>query len=228
MIKFWSNPMSQPCRAVGYVLKKLAIEHEIIKTSLSRDTKSEDFKAKVNKRGKIPVIDVEGSKIIESSAIMQYLCDSNSNGEELLPKEDLIARSKVISMLDVSATTYRPVFSEANNKLMFKPVFYGGEKPTEEERKEVLGKVYSQFKDLNDILADQKFIAIDKFTIADVQIYNEVLNVCTVVELETKDYEFLNSWKEEIEKDPIITEIGNTFVSMFNKAKERSLKLNKM
>ncbi|CAI2379954.1 unnamed protein product [Moneuplotes crassus] len=224
MIKFWTNPMSQPCRAVTSVLKLLEMEYEEVKTSLAGGTRTPEFLSTVNPRGKIPVIESEGSKLVESSAILRYLCNLSPNGGNLYPKDDLISRARIDSMLDINATAYRPAFSAANNHLCFIPTFYGGPEPTEEKAEEVTQGVHSQFEDIDRILTDQKFIAIDTFSIADVQIYHEVLNVSTVCEISTEKYENLHAWKAEVEKIPEITEIGGVFIKMFNKAKERFLK----
>lgn len=111
-LKYWGVNSSQPCRTILYVLRTLKLDYEHNEVRPRVDTRAEWFKRDINRYGKIPVIEHNGVKMFESSAISRYLLTLYDTNNILYPK-DLIQRQKVDSMLDINATMYRPVFMSA-------------------------------------------------------------------------------------------------------------------
>ena len=61
--------------------------------------------------------------------------------------------------------------------------------------------VHLNLSDIDEIASFDQFIAGPKFSIADVQIYNEVFNVTTHLEIDISKYQNLKRWFEEVSKD---------------------------
>ena len=72
VLKFWCDPVSQPCRTILYILKRYQIEHQYNFIALFKDTRSENFKKNVNPKGTVPVIEHDGQKIYESATQARY------------------------------------------------------------------------------------------------------------------------------------------------------------
>src|SRR5690349_9820020 len=98
-IKLYADPGSQPCKAVEYTLKYLGADYEYIETLVGTGTRTPEYK-KLNPVGKVPLIDVEGTKLRESGAILRYLLDTHEGGDALLPRDDKLARAVVDQWLD--------------------------------------------------------------------------------------------------------------------------------
>ena len=102
LIKYWGMYASQPWRTVIYVFRRLKIPYEHNEVRPRLDTRSADFKKIINRRGKTPVIEHNGVKMIESASIARYLLALYDKEELLIPQKDLVARQKVETMLDIS------------------------------------------------------------------------------------------------------------------------------
>jgi DNA phosphorothioation-dependent restriction protein DptG len=94
--------------------------------------------------------------------------------------------------------------------------FFGQEKLTEEETKELMDKVFTEFLDLDNHLAESKFLAGETMTIADVQVYNEVLSVTSFLRLKIDEYAHLHEWRDMVSKDPSISQIDKEFHEAFD------------
>ena len=210
-IKLYANILSQPSRTVLFALKKSGVEHEYENVEIPKGTRSEEFKKNVNPKGLVPVLDVDGEKITESGVIARYVLDSFYKGEDLLPKEDRLARARVEEIIDFSGTTIRPGLIKPQIALVFGPMFLGKDKPGEEESKALLAEIDGIFKTLDSQLEGKTYFYGDKLTIGDVQVYNEILNVSTFLKLDLADFSNLKTWKETVEGDSTIGEINKKF-----------------
>ena len=164
-LKLHADVLSQPCRSVLYVLKKLSIEHEYIHVEIPTGTRSEEFKKNVNPKGQVPVLEVGDVKITESGPIIRYLLDTYDKEEVLLPRTDKLARAKVEEVQDVCSTSIRPSFAKAFIAIVMKPKHFGGESPSEEETKELMGEVHGTLKKLDHLLEGKQFFTGENLTI---------------------------------------------------------------
>ena len=64
-----------------------------------------------------------------------------------------------------------------------------------------MSDIHLNFTDIDEIASFDQFIAGPKFSIADVQIYNEVFNVVTHLEIDISKYKNLKKWYDEVTKD---------------------------
>ena len=126
--------------------------------------------------------------------------------ESLLPRTDLKERSKIDALLDWNGTTVRPTLGGLLIKVIFTPMF-GGPEATEEERKQLMDKILDLYKEIDEILSHHAFLANDNLTIADVQIYNEIILNQAFFKYEFTDYPNLIKWKAKMEEDPVLQEM---------------------
>lgn len=146
--------------AIHVILNELNVPFEAIKQD---DLKAPDF-LKLNPRGQIPLLIVDGEPVKEGAAIITYLLDTHAN--DLLPKSG-IERAKALEWLMWCNASLHPACSK----------IFGLKKPTADvldaKAKEDLQKLYlSQVQELwNEAdarLAKTKYLAGDKVTAADI------------------------------------------------------------
>ena len=136
-LKFWTDPISEPCRTVKYALLRLGVEHEEKFTAVFKDTRTDDFKKNVNPRGLVPTVHHDDVQLCESATAVRYLLDYYEGDEELLPRSCPKMRAKVDYWLDWNDTTARPALIPAVFKIKFGPAVMGAPEPSDEE-KEIL------------------------------------------------------------------------------------------
>ena len=146
--------------AIHVILNELNVPFEAIKQG---DLKAPDF-LKLNPRGQIPLLIVDGEPVKEGAAIITYLLDTHAN--DLLPKSG-IERAKALEWLMWCNASLHPACSK----------IFGLKKPAADvldaKAKEDLQKLYlSQVQELwNEAdarLAKTKYLAGDKVTAADI------------------------------------------------------------
>lgn len=207
-LKLWANILSQPSRTIIYILKKFNIDHEYIHVDIPKETRSEEFRKNVNPAGSVPVIEHDGEKFFESASIIRYLIDTFGKDDTLLPSTDRKARARIEATLDRNGNTLRPSIAGALVELIFKPMFFGAPPPGPEETKVQMDKLNSAFEEINTKLEGHKFLCGDELTIADLQVYNEVLNATAIGRFALDSHPNLQQWKIEVEKDPIVQSIN--------------------
>ncbi len=146
--------------AVHVILNELNVPFEAIKQD---DLKAPEF-VKLNPRGQIPLLIIDGEPVKEGAAIITYLLDTHANG--LLPPSG-IARAKALEWLMWCNASLHPACSK----------IFGLKKPSADvfdaKTKEDMQKLFvSQVQDLwNEAdarLATSKYLAGDKVTAADI------------------------------------------------------------
>ena len=214
-IKFWGNVVSQPSRMISYVMEKLEIEHEYIHTHFIKDTRSEEFKKNVNKFGKVPVIHVNDVRLAESASIARYLCSMYDTEEILYPKSDLKLRAKVDELLDWNGHSGKPNFSTAYIAISVGPRIMHSVPPTDEVFDKLMQGANSNLKFIDDLIKDNDFVIGDRFTIADIQLYNEVFNWQQFTGFSIDEYENIQRWMERVyEKEEVVRKLDAKFFEL--------------
>ena len=98
-MQLYYSPFSQPSNAVRLLIfsSNLDKEFEFIPVTLEV-LKSDEF-AKINPLKQVPVLVDSGATILESAAIMEYICQKWKLEQHWLPSEDLLKRAKVSEYL---------------------------------------------------------------------------------------------------------------------------------
>ncbi|GMF21708.1 unnamed protein product [Phytophthora fragariaefolia] len=107
-LKLYANLISQPSRAVAWVLKVKGVDHELVPVTPGSDFfKSDEFKA-INPNRLVPAIKDGDFVLTEGMAILQYLGDKYdwTGPKDLYPK-DLQVRAKVNEFLHWHHTNTR-------------------------------------------------------------------------------------------------------------------------
>lgn len=188
------------------------------------DTRSEEFKKNVNRKGQVPVIEHDGFKISESATILRYLVDTFADDSTLLPKADRLARAKVDTVLDLHGNFYRPAIAPAQFRIVLAPILLGIPAPSEAETKQILDALNAVLVELNNSLEGKNYLAGDNLTIGDLQIYNEVLNVRILMKRTLDEYPNIQRWNSKIEEDPIVAEINKELYDFFGKVLQSASK----
>ncbi|CEG43792.1 glutathione theta class [Plasmopara halstedii] len=107
-LTLYANLISQPSRAVAWVLKVKNVDHKFVEMSPGSDLfKSDEFKA-MNPNKLVPVIKDDDFVLTEGMAILQYLSDKYdwTGPSDLYPK-DLKVRAKINEFLHWHHTNTR-------------------------------------------------------------------------------------------------------------------------
>lgn len=169
-ITFYYDIMSQPCRAVYIFLKMEGIPFNAKEMSLiAGENQHEDF-LKVNPLGKVPVIDDNGFILTESTAILKYLSDNYASTDRWYPK-NFERRARVDEYcawyhVNTRLKSIKVYWAEV---LLKKPA--SRVKPLVEDMGNMLDKLATVF------LKDQKFLAGDSCTSADLLAACEIMQV---------------------------------------------------
>jgi len=140
---------------------------------------------KINPAQTVPAIDDNGFILGESEAIVRYLINSRKVGEEFYPSDPKI-RAQVDKYFPFHHNTIRPVLLKnfiANYKDLFPPEMV---ETGLENYKEEVKNCLKQFEEL--YLKDQKYLAGEKLTIADIFAVMELTLAADHTDCDLKDY----------------------------------------
>lgn len=146
--------------AVHVILNELNVPFEAIEQA---DLKAPEF-LKLNPRGQIPLLVVDGEPVKEGAAMITYLLDTHAN--DLLPKSGL-PRAKALEWLMWCNASLHPAYSK----------LFGLKKPSadvldakakEELQTLFLTQVQELWNEADARLANTKYLAGDKVSAADI------------------------------------------------------------
>ena len=160
-----------------------------------REHKSAEYLA-INPAGAIPAmkeVDADGTEfiLVESHAILRYLCDSREVDDHWYPK-DLRARAKVDAYLDSHHSTLRAGMTGYISRVLF-----GGGKYTEDDLKMYVDKYVAAWKSMDDTLSKQAYLAGETISIADLSAIME-LEQGIIINADLTDYPNLKAWKDKV------------------------------
>jgi glutathione S-transferase len=178
MLKIYGVPNSQPVRAVVWVCLMKGLPFEFLMTSQNRAAKQPDYLEQVNPRGTIPAIDDEGLILWESHAIMIYLCEKHG-WTDLWP-DKLEERATVNQYLHFHHRNTREVVIQWSRALW--PALFDVKDPDEKwfARNTFPGMrnnsevVANTLKIVDGMLKNDRFIAGENLTLADISAYEEL------------------------------------------------------
>ncbi|CAG9310460.1 unnamed protein product [Blepharisma stoltei] len=205
-LTLYSNPFSQPCRAVRCFLALNHIDYELHPIDFGKgDHRSPEFLA-INPQGLIPVITHGDFTLSESGAILIYLAEAFHVENQWYPA-DIHQRAQINSYLHWHHTNSRKhVYGYVFHKVT-QPVFMGLPPIAPEKEAELKANVDTFMAGINQTLEAHHYIArTSQASLADLQCF------CELAQLKLANYDFtpypaVKRWFEELESNPQINEI---------------------
>nr|UVC41629.1 glutathione S-transferase 6 [Eriocheir sinensis] len=167
MLKLYVDLMSQPSRAVYIFMKKTKIPFETKLVNLAKGEHYTKEYATVNPFKLVPALDDNGFKLIESIAILRYLCREYSVDDHWYPK-DSKAQARVDEYLEWQHANTRLNCAMYFQHKFLIPKLFGREVNMKKvaDFQTRMETVLEQFETV--WLKDQPFVAGNKISIADI------------------------------------------------------------
>ena len=205
-LKLYADPGSQPSQAVHYVLKKLEIDFEYVTTLAGEGTKTEEY-IKINPLKKVPAIVHDDFILIESVAIISYLCDSFEKGETLLPRDDQKQRARVNMWLQWNGGELRHNSEKMWYVCLLNHNWLGIPEASDEVKQKSKEVFFDSLEHLENQLAKTEYVSGDSISAADVQIFFEIYITMLAIKLDLSKFASINKWIQKVMEDPIIKEL---------------------
>eukprot|EP00004_Rigifila_ramosa_P019571 TRINITY_DN499_c0_g1_i1.p2 TRINITY_DN499_c0_g1~~TRINITY_DN499_c0_g1_i1.p2 ORF type:complete len:234 (+),score=47.10 TRINITY_DN499_c0_g1_i1:36-704(+) len=196
MLTVFGNPVSQPTRAVVWLLKLKQFPHTFVNVAVGKDNRTPEYLAKFPS-GTIPAIDDNGFYLFESPAILGYLC--TKHGWNDLYPTDPQQRARVDQYMHwhhsnvrkASTSAFRPYFMAAfsKGKLAFDKA------PIEPALKPWMQIVEAQ-------LSKQAFVAGPTMTIADLLLETELDQLVLFNLFDFTPYPHVRAWQAKMQAVP--------------------------
>lgn len=159
------NPMSTCTKRVAATLHEKNVPFKFSKIDFAKgEHKAPEFLAK-QPFGQVPYLDDDGYIIYESRAIARYIAEKYADqGTSLIPK-DLKAKGIFEQAASVEQSNFDVYASAAVFENVFKPMF--GLTPNKDTFDSLIANLEKRLDVYDQILAKQKYVAGDEFTLAD-------------------------------------------------------------
>jgi len=192
-------PASAPCRTVLMVAKELNIPLNLKELDLMKGEHMKPEFLAINPQHTIPTLhDPEsGLALWESRAIATFLVNKHAPGHDLYPA-DPAARALVDQRLHFDLGTLYP----AIGKVVYAPLFWGKEVADED-----VTALATKLTFLDGFLANSKYVAGAKMTVADLSIHSS-LHMCDVADNDLSPYPNIVAWRKVMAQLPYDTEIN--------------------
>jgi len=192
MIELFYSPTPNG-RKISIMLEEIGIEYKITLIDLSKDEQFKPEFLKINPYGKIPaIIDHEKKLVlIESGAILIYLANKSN---KFLPKEN---ETRIIEFLMFQMGNVGPMFGQHHHFHHFNP----GKSRYAEER--FFKNSIRIYKVLDTILAKNKFLAGNEYSIADIATFPWIARH-NWHDIGLRDYKNLTRWYQTISERPAV------------------------
>lgn len=190
---------TQNSKKVLYVLEELGVKYDYKYLNLMEgENRTEEF-LKINPFGKAPTLQHDGKSLFESGAICRYI--ANVEGSELYPA-DKMKRAIVDQWLDY----FTCHLGRWLNTLYFENVLkknFSSNGPNEKSCAEALKFSEQQFKIIESHLSQNKFLAGEKLSIADLCAFAYVEQTHEV-NVSLEEYPNLSKWAKSLDSSESI------------------------
>lgn len=189
-IKLYRHPLSGHAHRVELLLSLLDLPTDLVFVDLAKGAHKHAEFLKLNPFGQVPVIDDNGTVVIDSNAILVYLAKMYGDGRWL--PEDPAAAARVQRWLSVAAG--QVAFGPAAARLI---TVFGASFNAEE----VIGRAHTLFRMMDAELQTTRFLAGDAPTIADVANYAYIAHA-PEGNVSLQEYPDLRAWLARVEALP--------------------------
>jgi glutathione S-transferase len=193
-LKIYAFPMSPRSFKVLWAANHLDIPFELKFVDFTKNAQSEAAYLAINPNGRAPAIDNGGYVLWESNAIIEYLASLKPEAG-LLP-QDTKSRLNVTKWLYWESAHWDPACAIFAFERVVKALFNRGEPVQAEidrgtQMFERIGKV------LDGALAEHRYIAGEKFTVADISL-GASMCIADQANFPIENYRHILRWKTEI------------------------------
>ncbi len=173
---YW-DPVSQPARAVKTLLLAGNVPHkDVVVSLLKRENKGEEY-LKVNPKGQVPYIRDGEFGLAESNAILKYIAETQPSVPEHYWPKDPQQRALVDQYLEFYQFHFRPALIAPIRVVMAKALY---KVETPQDAQDFGLAQVTQTLDIFEKMVNKHegdFIVNNEITIADLQLYYEILDV---------------------------------------------------
>ncbi|KAJ2947172.1 hypothetical protein O0L34_g16530 [Tuta absoluta] len=192
-MKLYKMDPSPPARTAMMACGIFNVPVEMIDVQLLQGDNKKPEYLKKNPTHTVPVLE-DGDLIVnDSHAIIQYLADAYGKDDSWYPK-DAKKRARINQKLFFDTGI---LFPRLRN-VTYSAIFEGDRNPPQKK----LDDIKETYGFLEEFLKRSKFLAGDTLTIADVPAFATVTSLAHIVSIPPQTYPKINSWLEEIKKQP--------------------------
>ena len=190
------------CSTASHIgLEESGAPYEKRPTLLPKGEHKTEAYLKVNPRGKVPALDVDGKVITENTAILTYL--ARRFPEKKLMPTDPIEEARCISMMAWFSNSVHPPYTH-----YVRPERFGGDGEAAQAAVKETGKktFFAQVTEIDSMLQGKQWIMGDQFTVADG--YALVFYGWGVrAGLPMQDLKAYTAWKDRMLKRPAVRKV---------------------
>jgi glutathione S-transferase len=175
-------------RAAGPALDLVKVD-----TATHKTEKGEDY-FKINPRGYVPALEIDGALHTEVAALVQYLADQAPQSN-LLPPAGSMERFRVQEWLAFVSSELHKTFS---------PWLFHAE-AADSTKQAVRDKLAVRFAELDALFATRSYLTGDTFTVADAYAFT-IVNWSNFLKIDLKPYPHLSAFMARVAARPKVRE----------------------
>ena len=177
------------------VAREAGLALDLVKVDIpTHKTETGEDYFKINPRGYVPALEIDGELHTEVAALVQYLADLAPQSS-LLPPAGSKARFKVQQWLAFVASELHKTFSP----YLFDPA------AAESTKQAARNKLNLRFGELDKLLADRAYLTGDTFTVADAYAFT-IVNWSNFLKIDLKPYPNLSAFMARVAARPKVHE----------------------
>jgi glutathione S-transferase len=181
--------------AAHIVAREAGLALDLVKVDLpAHKTETGEDYFKINPRGYVPVLEIDGELHTEVAALVQYLADQAPQSN-LLPPAGSKERFRVQQWLAFVASELHKVFSP----WLFDPT------AADSTKQAVRNKLGVRFGELDKLLADRPYLTGETFTVADAYAFT-IVNWSNFVKVDLAPYPNLSAFMARVAARPKVRE----------------------
>ncbi|XP_037045746.1 glutathione S-transferase 1-like [Bradysia coprophila] len=208
---------SPPCRAVLMAAQAIGVELDLKVTETSKgENRTPDF-LKMNPQHTIPVLDDNGSIVVDSHAICSYLSEKYAKDDKLYPK-DLVKRALVDARMHFD-TGY--LFGRV--RAYIEPIFYFGCAEISQERQDYFRM---SLPIVEAFLENGQYVCGNEMTLADFCFMATLSSVDRNIEIDWDKYPKLKDWMRRMSQLPNYESTNGEGAVMLQELISQRLKTN--
>jgi glutathione S-transferase len=194
MYTLYSMQRSGNCYKVRLALAQLGHAYDLIEVDILKgETHTPDFLAK-NPNGQIPLLQIAPDRYLaESNAILWYLAENTK-----LVGDDPLARAAVLQWMFFEQHAVLPSIGAA---YFWLSLVKGGRELQQHALDDWMEEGQRSLNVLNKHIAQHRFFAGDRYTIADIALY-AYIHLAEEIEFDLKPFPALRAWLARVADEP--------------------------